>query len=84
MKILKAWLEGATKDRRLMLTKRAHTSVNSLWQIGHGLREASAKKAAEIEAAAKSMKEPLRRGDIAKTCSECPYYRKIIDKQELL
>ena len=84
MKILAAWYLGATKERRAALAKLAKTSVNSLWQIGHGVRRASAEKAAAVEAAATKLGEPLRRGDVCDVCYKCPYYRQIVDAESVL
>lgn len=84
MKIGKAWYDGATRERREKLAAAARTSVDALWQMLTDRRPASARKAAEIEAAAKMLGEPLRRGDVCKVCAECPYYEEITAKENLL
>lgn len=84
MKTGMAWYEGATKARKDSLAAKARTSVDALWQMLTGRRPASARKAAEIEAAAKMLGEPLRRGDVCATCAACPYYEEITAKELLL
>ena len=78
--VLKSWFKNATKERREALCKLANTSINMLWQWANEEKFASAKKAAEIEAAARKLGEPLRRGDISVTCSECPYYNEVTNR----
>ena len=80
---LKSWFKNASKERREALCELANTSINVLWQWASETKPASAKKAAEVEMAARKLGEPLRRGDICVTCAECPYYNEITDKEDL-
>ena len=81
MEVLAAWYLAAHKERRAALAKLAKTSVNTLWQLGHGNRRASAEKAALIESAAKKLGEPLRRGDVCEVCNKCPYYTDTVGEE---
>lgn len=83
MRIFKAWYDAANTARRLALAAAADSSVDALWQMATGRRPASARKAAEIEVAAKTLGEPLRRGDICRACAECPYYQEIVAREEV-
>ena len=79
----KSWFNNAEKERREALAKAAHTSINAMWQWASNVKPMSAKKAAEIEMAARKLGEPLRRGDMCETCAECPYYNEVTDKEDL-
>lgn len=80
---VKTWFRNATRERRMALCAAAGTSINMLWQWANGAKLASAKKAAAVEAAAISLGEPLRRGDLCETCAQCPYYAEAMAKADV-
>jgi len=74
------WMAAATSAERQALAAAAGTSPNYLYQIASGRREVSAAMAAVIEKAAypisklsKKRLPRVKREDLCKACSECPY-----------
>jgi hypothetical protein len=68
----KQWMDTATGKRKKEVAKKAELSLQRLYHLGAGYRNASSEMAARIEAAADG---ELTRADLNETCANCPYYQ---------
>lgn len=84
MKTLMNWMKEAGRTRVEALANAAGVSAEYLRQIARAHRDGSAELAARVETAAAELGEPVRCGDISKTCAKCGYYRAHIEREELV
>lgn len=85
---LKNWLIRATADEIRKLADIADTSVAYLHHVATGRRNASPELAGKIEEGVLMLRlerpalPDLSRGDISKTCGECPFYKHCKEKKD--
>lgn len=75
---LSEWLAQAAPQQRDQLAKLTGSHANHIYQIATGRRNASAAKAADIEAATRAIEglPPVPRTQTCRACTECPYAKR--------
>jgi hypothetical protein len=77
------WMAASTPDEKKELAIKAGTSLNMLYQLSYGNRNASADLAGRIEDGVKRINKRKRhtplpeigRGDLCEACAKCRFYR---------